>query len=62
MKTVWPIWDKKHIELDKMYLKNNNIKDYLMFVMGINFILRLGDLLRLKVSDVWDGRRCKEYI
>lgn len=62
MKTVGPIRDKKLIELVKMYLKNKNLRDYLMFVMGINCNLRIGDLLQLKVSDVWNGRRCKEYI
>ncbi len=62
MKTVGPIRDKRQIELVKMYLKNKNIRDYLMFVMGINCNLRIGDLLRLKVSDVWKGRKCNEYI
>ncbi|WP_213975791.1 site-specific integrase [Tepidanaerobacter acetatoxydans] len=62
MKTVSPIRDKRQIELVKMYLKNRNLRDYLMFIMGINCNLRIGDLLQLKVSDVWNGRKCKEYI
>ena len=45
-----------------MYLKNKNLRDYLMFVMGINCNLRIGDLLQLKVFDVWTGKRCNEYI
>lgn len=60
--TVSPIRDKKQIEILKIYLKSKNIRDYLLFVMGINSNLRISDLLILKVEDVWTGKKCKEYI
>lgn len=59
---VSPIRDKKQIEILKIYLKSKNVRDYLLFVMGINSNLRISDLLRLKVEDVRAGKKCKEYI
>ena len=44
--------DKKQIELMKRVLKSNNIRDYLLFVVGINVGLRVSDLLSLRLSDV----------
>jgi len=34
----------------------NNPRDYLLFTMGINFALRINDLLSLKVKDVLDKK------
>lgn len=48
--------DKKQIEQMKKILKNNNVRDYLLFVMGINVGLRISDLLNLKISDVYNGK------
>jgi len=62
MNTVGPIRDKKQIEILKIYLKSKCLRDYLLFVMGINSNLRISDLLSLKVDDVWTGKKCKEYI
>lgn len=62
MNTVSPLRDKKQIEIIKIYLKSKNIRDHLLFVMGINTNLRISDLLRLKVEDVWTGKKCREYI
>lgn len=44
--------DKKQIESMKRVLKSNSMRDYLLFVMGINVGLRISDLLSLRLSDV----------
>ncbi|OLS02390.1 site-specific integrase [Tissierella creatinophila] len=40
MVSVDPIRDPKKIDSVKIYLKENNIRDYTMFVVGINVALR----------------------
>lgn len=52
MEYVEPIRDKKQIEGMKRYLKGGNLRDYLLFVLGINSGLRISDLLSLTVEDV----------
>ena len=52
MKTVQPIKKKSHIEAIKIALYRHNLRDYAMFVLGINSGLRISDLLTLKVEDV----------
>ena len=54
MKTVQPIRDKGLIEKIKKYLKNKNLRDYMIFILGINTGLRISDLLSLKVYQVRD--------
>ena len=56
MNTVEPIRDKNKIKLIKVVLKNKNIRDYLLFTIGINTGLRISDLLKLKLSDVMDHK------
>lgn len=58
MEFVEPIRDKRKIELVKVFLKKNDFRDYMLFLMGINSGLRISDILKLKVSDV----RGKQYI
>jgi len=58
MELVEPIRDKKQIQGMKKYLKGQNIRDYLLFTLGINSGLRVSDLLKLTVEDV----KCKERI
>ncbi|MDN4073642.1 site-specific integrase [Fictibacillus terranigra] len=53
--TVQPIRDKKHIERIKKALHG---RDRLLFILGINFGLRISDLLTLKVKDL----RGKRYL
>ena len=53
--TAEPIRDKKHIEAIKKALHGRN---RLLFIFGINFGLRITDLLSLKVGDV----RGKKYL
>jgi len=52
MKEVEPIKDKKQLENMKRYLKGNNLRDWLLFVLGINSGLRISDLLKLTIEDV----------
>lgn len=50
---VDPFKNKKDIEKMKQYLKGkDNLRDYTIFVVGINVGLRAGDLLGLKWVDV----------
>ena len=53
MEYVQPIRDKEKIEAMKKVLKGgSNLRDYVLFVLGINSGLRISDLLKLKVADV----------
>lgn len=52
MEQVEPIRSKKQINSIKCYLKNSNLRDYLLFVLGINSGLRISDLLLLTIDDV----------
>jgi len=54
MGVVQPIRDKAKIEEMKVYLKSHSLRDYTLFILGINSALRISDLLNLKVSDVYD--------
>ena len=62
MHSVTPIRDKKQLEAMKMHLKGKSLRDYLMFMVGISSALRISDILKLKVSDLWDGRKPVKYI
>jgi integrase len=53
---VQPIRDKKQIEAIKKILMGSNLRDYTLFVLGINSGLRISDLLRLSVGDCLDER------
>lgn len=57
MEVVEPIRDKKKIDAVKKYLKGKNIRDYVLFVLGINSGLRISDLLNLKMEDVANKER-----
>ncbi len=52
MNTVEPIKDVNIINNLAEYLKEKNIRDYLMFIFGIYSGLRITDILKLKVKDV----------
>jgi len=62
MVEVNAIKDKKQIELMKRILKANNMRDYLLFVMGINVGLRISDLLNLKISDVLENGKVRSNV
>lgn len=52
MNKVEPIRDKNKIKEMKNILKKKSNRNYMLFVLGINTGLRIGDLLRLKVENV----------
>lgn len=62
MEFVQPIRDIKQIETIKKLLKQQNLRDYCLFVLGINSGLRISDLLKLKVSDVSERGKVKDRI
>lgn len=62
MNTVNPIRDKKQLEAMKSFLKGKDTRDYLMFMVGISSALRISDILKLKVSDIWDGKKPTSFI
>lgn len=56
-----PIRDPEKIAAVKGFLKDRP-RDYLLFTLGINTGLRISDLLRLYVGDVFDGDRIRRYL
>lgn len=51
MQTVEPIRDVRKVDAMKKYLRGKNLRDYAMFVLGINTGLRIGDLKAFIISD-----------
>lgn len=47
-----PIRDRRKIERIKSVLRDTSARDYLLFTLGINLAVRIGDLLSLKIKDV----------
>lgn len=62
MEFVQPIRDKEKIKTIKFILKNRSLRDYCLFVLGINSGLRISDLLKLCVADILDRGKIKERI
>lgn len=56
MEFVQPIRNEKQIESMKKILKGTNMRDYVLFTLGINSGLRISDLLKLKDTDVLDEK------
>lgn len=54
---VKPIRIKKQIDTLKKYLRGKNIRDSLLFVLGISSGLRISDLLKLRVEEVYNQDR-----
>lgn len=52
MNTPIPIKDKNKLREIEHYLKHTNIRDYIMFEIGLYTGLRISDILRLRVFDV----------
>jgi integrase len=53
---VEPIRDLEDIDKLKEALKKHNMRDYFLFVLGINTGMRISELLKLKVGDLFcDG-------
>ncbi|WP_010094046.1 tyrosine-type recombinase/integrase [Ornithinibacillus scapharcae] len=62
MEYVVPIKDVSKINKMKNILKASSLRDYVMFVVGINTGIKGQDLLELRVEDVWDGQQAKEFL
>lgn len=57
MAATSPIKDVAQIaRIKKYFLNSGKIRDYTLFVVGINTALRIGDILSLKWGDVYDFR------
>jgi len=62
MNFVEPIRDIDKIdEIKKMLLSRYDYRTLLMFVGGINFALRIQDLLKLKVKDVYGDNGPRDF-
>jgi integrase len=64
MKTVEPIRDIRIIRSMRSYLRDQNIRNELLFILGINVGLRISDILKLTFDDVINFKtmRAKEYV
>ncbi len=62
MEFVQPIRSLKHIETIKRLLKQQNLRDYCLFTVGINSGLRISDLLTLTINDVIEKGKIKDRI
>jgi integrase len=51
---VQPIKKQKDLKKIYAYLKETNLRNFAIFVVGVNVLLRAGDLLSLKWNDVLD--------
>lgn len=61
MNPVEPIRDTSKLANIKRNLRKQP-RNYCLFTLGINTALRVGDLLALKVKDVTEGGKVKEFI
>ena len=52
MKVVQPIRDLEKVDQMKVYLKERNERNYIMFMIGIAVGLRISDILKLKKEDL----------
>lgn len=62
MEFVEPIKKLDDIKAIKKILKQHSQRDLLFFVLGINTGLRISDLLSLRVNDVWDGAKVRNFL
>ena len=62
MNMTYPLKDKKQIDMVKLYLKSKSIRNYLLFTLGISSALRISDILRLTVSQLYDGHKATDFI
>lgn len=61
MEKVQPIRDQKQIDAIKRILKSQP-RDYLLFTLGINSGLRISDLLKLEIRQIWTGSQPVDQI
>lgn len=54
MRTVKPITNEEKIKDIENYLKQRNTRDYILFLIGLHTGLRIGDILNLRVGDIYN--------
>jgi integrase len=64
MNSVEPIRDIKTIRNMRFILKNQSVRNELLFIFGINVGLRISDILKLKIEDLVKSnlKTVKEYV
>lgn len=63
MEKVQPIKNMCDIDKIKLYLKESNKRNYLLFVIGINTGIKSNQILNLKLKDIVDTNyKTKDYI
>ncbi|MBU3179184.1 tyrosine-type recombinase/integrase [Clostridium estertheticum] len=64
MKTVEPIRDLRTIRSMRAYLRDQSLRNELLFILGINVGLRISDILKLTFDDVLNFKTmsAKEYV
>ena len=62
MSEVQPIRDQRKIREIDTYLKGKSDRDHILWLVGVQSGLRVSDIVKLRVDDVWkqDIRRIKE--
>ena len=61
MEYVEPIKDIETLNEIKAILKQRSIRDYVLFVVGINTGILASQLLKIKVRDVYEDEKVKEF-
>ena len=57
-----PLRNRDDIQKIKNYLwRKGNLRDYTLFILGVNTALRIGDLLQLRWGDVMDAATGKFF-
>lgn len=62
MVTVQPIRERKTINEIKAFLLEDNIRDYLLFTLGVNTALRVGDILKLTKGDIMKKNKVRDHL
>jgi site-specific recombinase XerD len=62
MKMVNAIKSKEKIVLMKKFLENHSIRDYCLFLLGINTGIKLQELLKLRVHDICKDGKITDFL
>lgn len=63
MNTVEPIRELKTIKNIRSILKSQSTRNELLFILGINVGLRISDILKLRISDIYKPNKVpKDYV
>ena len=57
---VYAITSKEKIEDCREYLRATNMRDLIMFELGLKTLLRISDILELRVKDVYKRTTIKK--